>query len=774
MRKITLLLTFLILLVKANAQLSPLSFYDNFADDSKIEWPNATTGNERTYKESGRYIIDYKQGERGWAVNKLFPKIQWNEVSIELTVNALEGNSPGIGAGFLIGNVSTPGNSYRFVIQPDGTYGFGYFKDNGVKWVVPFTFSKHIAKGNNTDNKLTLKLKDKKALLYINYQLVNTINLPEPVTGEEISLYSGKGQRTAFDNMRVDGYSLIGDPPGKIGEQVNFKLPNVNLLDLYSKKMVDIGNLPKNGKSKVVMLTSQSQKQVELINQFRKLQEMGNVPLDALYIITNDRKPADQKPGFIYSTFYDFVTWENFFSLDMFIYKDKEEKLLNYYKLNNSSIIFFLDAENNIVYAHEAEDVTANQVRGLNTLINNKTITANTTFYFDKNWFPTLKPKAVYYRNKINKEGSFYTLEDFYINGQPQMKGKAVSVYPKNYNGVFKFFDERGIIETERTYLNNQLNGLYKEFYESGKLYYTSNYINDNLNGESFLYYESGQKYNSGLLMKNNLPEGPVKLYYANGNLKASVNYKNGELDGECLGYDLNQHILFRVHYKNGLIDSDRPIGIYDKKGDKIISSFGFYYSATSFSNSVLRRQFKCISPDGNMLEVGEFKEDINAIYKEIFNTPPDDKDLFFAEFKKPGNSKNKELNKIIYNAKSKLVGMEIYNNEGVMLYSFTINNDKLIRGKYFYENGLVCASYPNSDGKGIQIFTDQGKEIILQGAERVSYFSKNLKDNLLLKWANLSVEEIRQNGNDLLKQTFYLPEFLIYEFLQINSNWKY
>lgn len=78
------------------------------------------------------------------------------------------------------------------------------------------------------------------------------------------------------------------------------------------------------------------------------------------------------------------------------------------------------------------------------------------------------------------------------------MKGKAVSVYPKNYSGVFKFYAENGIIETEKTYLNNRLNGLYKEFYKSGKLYYTSNYINDNLNGEMLFYYESGEKFNSG------------------------------------------------------------------------------------------------------------------------------------------------------------------------------------------------------------------------------------------------------------------------------------
>jgi len=218
MKKITLLLALLTLLLQANAQLSPLSFYDNFAEDSKIVWPHMATGNEMYYKESGRYIVEYKQGERGWSVNSNFPKVQWDGLSIEVTVNVLEGNSPGIGTGLLIGNSSTPGISYRFVIQTDGTYGFGYLKDNAVKWIVPFTASKNIVKGNNVDNKLKVKITNNKAQLYINYVLENTAILPEPITGEQIALYSGKGQRAAFDNLRIDGFSLITDPPGKIEE----------------------------------------------------------------------------------------------------------------------------------------------------------------------------------------------------------------------------------------------------------------------------------------------------------------------------------------------------------------------------------------------------------------------------------------------------------------------------------------------------------------------------------------------------------------------------
>jgi len=192
----------------AKPKTSSLSLYDNFSDDSKIKWPEGTTGNEQYYKESGRYIVEYKQGERGWAVTNNFLKIQWDDLSVELTVNVLEGNSPGVGTGFLIGNITTPGISYRFVIQADGTYGFGYFKDNAVIWIVPFTASKNIVKGNNADNKLKLKIKDNKAMLYINYELVNTVSLPEPITGEQIALYSGKGQRAAFDNMRVEGFML--------------------------------------------------------------------------------------------------------------------------------------------------------------------------------------------------------------------------------------------------------------------------------------------------------------------------------------------------------------------------------------------------------------------------------------------------------------------------------------------------------------------------------------------------------------------------------------
>ncbi|SEG37893.1 Formylglycine-generating enzyme, required for sulfatase activity, contains SUMF1/FGE domain [Halpernia humi] len=205
---ITFIFCFFAFSLNLKAQTTKIDFYDDFSDGSKIKWANVPTGNELYYKESGRYIIEYKQGKGGWAVIRTFKKIQWYDLNVELTVNVLEGNSPGIGVGFVLGNFATDGISYRFVIQPDGTYAFGYFKDNAVKYIIPFTASKNILKGNNVDNKLKIKIQNKKAFLYINYQLVNTVTLPEPITGEQIALYSGKGQRAAFDNMRVEGYQI--------------------------------------------------------------------------------------------------------------------------------------------------------------------------------------------------------------------------------------------------------------------------------------------------------------------------------------------------------------------------------------------------------------------------------------------------------------------------------------------------------------------------------------------------------------------------------------
>ncbi len=555
--------------------------------------------------------------------------------------------------------------------------------------------------------------------------------------------------------------------------QGNFKLPNVNMFDLYSKKMVDIGSLPKNGKSKVVMLTSQSKKQIELIGRLAELKERGKVPLDAFYIITNDRKPADKLPGDLKNlNDADLSILERFASINTFIYKDAKEDLLKFYKINNAPLLFFLDADNHIVYCYEKDDISANQVSELNNLINTKAITANNILYFDKDWFPTTRANAVYYRNKINMEGNLYKVDDFYINGKPQMKGTFTSVYPATHNGGFKFYAENGIIETERTYVNKRLNGLYKINYPSGKLYSTSTYINDSLNGEHIIYYETGEKYSSGILYKNDLLQGPVKLYYANGDLKAMINYKNDQLDGQCVGYDIDKSVLFNVYYKEGIVDASHPVEFYYKKGDKIISGFRDY--AKNKNSTGLYRQFKSIQADGNILEVGEFKEDIDAIYKTIFNLPSDEKDLFYSTLKKPGSGKNNMLQRVVYNAKGKLVDIEIYSKEGSVIYSFAFKDDKLIRGKCFYDNGVVFLSYPSSDGKGIQIFTEQGKEIFPEGADRVLFFKNYLKNNLLWEWANFSVEEIRQKGNDFLDQTFYLPEFIVNDFLQINSNWKY
>ncbi|MDE3252897.1 MAG: hypothetical protein KGO92_08820 [Bacteroidota bacterium] len=196
------------------AQTKTLSFFDDFSESSQVQWASVKTGDPTYFKENGKYIIDFKNGERGWAVAHIVPNIVWDNLNIEISVTVVDGKSPGIGTGILLGNITTGGDSYRFVIQTDGSYAFGVFHKNQVKYLVPFTPAKEIVKGNGVENKLKVTVTKSKVYLYINYALVNTINLPEPLTGEQIALYSGKGQRAAFDNFRIDGFTIFADPPG--------------------------------------------------------------------------------------------------------------------------------------------------------------------------------------------------------------------------------------------------------------------------------------------------------------------------------------------------------------------------------------------------------------------------------------------------------------------------------------------------------------------------------------------------------------------------------
>lgn len=132
------------------------------------------------------------------------------------------------------------------------------------------------------------------------------------------------------------------------------------------------------------------------------------------------------------------------------------------------------------------------------------------TTYFDKSWQRTIKDSAIYYR-LITIDSTGYRFDDHYLNGKLQMTGYSLSKDSLFKNGLFRYYNEDGIMVLGGNYTKDIRTGRWSFFYPDGHLYYVYNY--------SY----------GGLL------DGEAKYYFKNGKVKRSETYSMGVLKhGKC------------------------------------------------------------------------------------------------------------------------------------------------------------------------------------------------------------------------------------------------
>ncbi|MFH1824840.1 MAG: CsgG/HfaB family protein [Candidatus Firestonebacteria bacterium] len=105
-------------------------------------------------------------------------------------------------------------------------------------------------------------------------------------------------------------------------------------------------------------------------------------------------------------------------------------------------------------------------------------------------------------------------------------------------DGIVKFYDEDGKLDSEQNYKDGKRNGLLKVYYENGKLYLEQNYKDDKRNGVYKYYDEKGGLDKEGSY-KDDKRDGLLKEYYGGiiKRLEREENYKDGKLNGICKYY---------------------------------------------------------------------------------------------------------------------------------------------------------------------------------------------------------------------------------------------
>jgi antitoxin component YwqK of YwqJK toxin-antitoxin module len=131
--------------------------------------------------------------------------------------------------------------------------------------------------------------------------------------------------------------------------------------------------------------------------------------------------------------------------------------------------------------------------------------------------------------------------------------------------GLWKIYDENGILREYNSYKNDTLNGPQITFDKNGKIY-TKAHRKMGIFVDSFLlYYDNGQISNESWFNSSGRQQGVYKMYHNNGQLKAIGYSVNGENEGRVKGYDENGHLEYVEYCKSKL--KERSVTYFNEKG---------------------------------------------------------------------------------------------------------------------------------------------------------------------------------------------------------------
>ena len=210
--------------------------------------------------------------------------------------------------------------------------------------------------------------------------------------------------------------------------------------------------------------------------------------------------------------------------------------------------------------------------------------------------------------------------------------------------GLWKFFHENGLVQSEGTYKNDLKNGYFKEYDEAGKLIATSKWVDGEkqedvvelvrLKVEKEYYgdgsvkvvqsyrngvpqgvrreyaedgtiaagyiFDIGKIVGQGIVKEDGLKDGAWKEFYRSGELKAEGSYNNGVKAGK-----------WKYYHKNGNIEQT---GAYGKDG-KLKGDWIWYYPSGNilreeeYLNGLLDGLMVEYREDGAIIAEGEFIE---------------------------------------------------------------------------------------------------------------------------------------------------------------------
>jgi antitoxin component YwqK of YwqJK toxin-antitoxin module len=333
------------------------------------------------------------------------------------------------------------------------------------------------------------------------------------------------------------------------------------------------------------------------------------------------------------------------------------------------------------------------------------------------------------FKNEELAESQSYNDKGEVINDQKKKKDRF----------EVTFFNSGGSKKSEGTFVDGQREGLWKFYDENGFLESTQEHKEDKLNGEVKSYFCNG-KIKSESTYKDGKQEGLHKVYYINGKLERQGYVVNGDEQGYWFYYYVDGTPSEIKYYLNGeLTGKQVSFGVSGKKNKEEFMKDGFTTKLNSFDST------------GKILGHMLFPLGTGEVLYPYPNGKP----------RLKGNKKHGyadgEYTWYYANGKVETVTPYVRGNQEGSSKTFYYNGNKKkemnylngkLDGKFtsYYENGAVQDEYNYSGGDqdSIQLFYYENKML----ARRASYF-KGKADGLIETHAESGELVIRKYYED-------------------------
>jgi uncharacterized protein len=121
------------------------------------------------------------------------------------------------------------------------------------------------------------------------------------------------------------------------------------------------------------------------------------------------------------------------------------------------------------------------------------------TTWYDDRWKPTTKQKANFYRPAPVKQGNFYVIKDYYLDGTLQYQGMSTGLsekYPHEGECIWYYADAKP--SSIETYKNGKKNGRAVNYFPNGQALWELHYKDDGEDGSFTTWYSDGSLKLSG------------------------------------------------------------------------------------------------------------------------------------------------------------------------------------------------------------------------------------------------------------------------------------